>query len=217
MPVDREYAYRVLERLRKTFPKIQMDLDTDPFRGLILAILSQNTRDSYAYIAYRNLENMVGLSIEDIIRADEDVIAKAIRPARIQREKARRIKRAAMFIAEMDGSMDRILDLPLDEARAKLMEIEGVGEKTADVILLFYGGKPVIPVDTHVKRVAARLRLTSKGVRYEEIRKELESLYRPDDYMDVHLLLIALGRSFCKSRKPICSLCPVNDICPSRL
>lgn len=217
MPADREYAYRVLERLRKTFPKIQMDLDTDPFRGLILAILSQNTRDSYAYIAYRNLENMVGLSIEDIIRTDEDVIAKAIRPAGLQREKARRIKRAAMFIAEMDGSMDRILDLPLDEARAKLMEIEGVGEKTADVILLFYGGKPVIPVDTHVKRVAARLRLTSKGVRYEEIRKELESLYRPDDYMDVHLLLIALGRSFCKSRKPICSLCPVNDICPSRL
>ncbi|MCS7113502.1 MAG: endonuclease III [Nitrososphaerota archaeon] len=217
MPTDREYAYRVLERLRKAFPDTRIDLECNPFRGLILAILSQNTRDAYAYTAYKNLERMIGLSVEDIVRASEEAIAEAIKPAGLQREKARRIREAAKFIAKMGGSMEAILDLPLDEARAKLMEIEGVGEKTADVMLLFYGGKPTIPVDTHIRRVSARLGLVDKGVGYKKIRRGLESLYRSEDYMDVHLLLIALGRSFCKSRKPICGLCPVGDICPSKV
>jgi len=216
MTMDVEYAYKILCRLRSAFPRVQVDLETDPFRGLILAILSQNTRDMYAYTAYRNLEEMIGLSIDDIIRADEESIAEAIRPAGLQMEKARRLREAARFVAGIGGSLKPILDLPLNEARARLMEIKGIGRKTADVILLFYGGKPVIPVDTHVRRVSARLGLTNRGAGYEEIRGRLESLYKPEDYMDVHLLLIALGRSFCRSRKPRCSLCPANDICPSR-
>ncbi|MEM2739944.1 MAG: endonuclease III [Candidatus Bathyarchaeia archaeon] len=217
MHADREYAYRVLERLRKAFPDIRIDLEMDPFRGLILAILSQNTRDAYAYTAYKNLEKRIGLSVEDIVKASEEAIAEAIKPAGLQRERARRIKEAARFITGIGGSMEAILNLPLDEARAKLMGVEGVGEKTADVILLFYGGKPVIPVDTHIRRVSARLGFADRGVGYEEVRRKLESLYRSEDYMDVHLLLIALGRNFCKSRKPRCSLCPINDICPSRV
>jgi endonuclease-3 len=216
MAMDVEYAYKILHRLRLAFPKVQIKLETDPFRGLILAILSQNTRDTHAYTAYRSLEERIGLSIEDIVKADEESIASAIRPAGLQREKARRLREAAKFVAGIGGALKSILDLPLDEARAKLMEIEGIGRKTADVILLFYGGKPVIPVDTHVRRVSARLGLTVRGIGYEEIRRGLESLYKPEDYMDVHLLLIALGRSYCRSRKPRCSLCPVNDMCPSR-
>lgn len=214
--MGRSYAYEILDRLRRAFPNTRLRSEGDPFRGLILTILSQNTRDKYAYTAYRRLDEMVGLRIEDILAADEERIADAIRIAGLQREKARRIKEAARFIASIGGSMEEILKLPLEEARAKLMEMEGVGWKTADVILLFYGGKPVIPIDTHVRRVSSRLGLTSRGMGYERVRMKLESLYRPEDYMDVHLLFIALGRSFCRSRKPRCSLCPLNDICPSR-
>jgi len=109
-----------------------------------------------------------------------------------------------------------ILSLPLEEARKTLIQMPGIGPKTADVVLLFSAEKPTIPVDTHVNRVAKRLGFAPENGDYEAIRANLQSLYNPQDYLAVHVLLIAHGRSYCKARRPFCEQCPVNNHCPSR-
>lgn len=106
--------------------------------------------------------------------------------------------------------------MPIEEARKTLMELPGVGPKTADVVLLFSGNQSTIPVDTHVNRVSKRLGLAPAGGGYEEVRLSLQSLFKPDDYLAVHLLLIAHGRTHCKAIKPHCTTCPVNIYCPSK-
>lgn len=95
------------------------------------------------------------------------------------------------------------------------MEMPGVGPKTADVVLLFSANKPTIPVDTHVNRVSKRLGLAPANGDYEEVRLSLQSFFNSKDYLSVHLLLISLGRKYCKARRPLCQKCPVNTYCPS--
>jgi len=104
----------------------------------------------------------------------------------------------------------------LSEARKVLLSLPGIGPKTADILLLFCAGKPVLPVDTHVNRVSKRLGLVSLDDKdYDSIRMKLEGLYAPEDYFAVHMLFIALGRKYCKALKPLCNLCPLNGLCPS--
>ncbi len=95
------------------------------------------------------------------------------------------------------------------------MRMPGIGPKTADIVLLFSAGKPVIPVDTHVNRVSKRLGLAPDNGGYEEVRESLQSLYEPKDYFSVHMLLIAHGRRVCKALKPECWRCPLPHLCPS--
>ena len=73
--------------------------------------------------------------------------------------------------------------------------------------------KPAIPIDTHINRVSKRLGFVNQNADYEEIRSRLEALYNPKDYFSVHILLILLGRKYCKARNPKCMECPVNKFC----
>jgi endonuclease-3 len=107
--------------------------------------------------------------------------------------------------------------MPFEEARKTLMQLPGVGPKTADVVLLFSANQPTIPIDTHVKRVSKRLALAPANGDYEDTRKALQSLYKPKDYLDIHIMLILLGRKYCRARNPLCQKCPVNTLCPSRI
>lgn len=110
------------------------------------------------------------------------------------------------------GDLSQVLALPLEEARETLMSINGIGPKTADVVLSFAGKKTVIPVDTNIFRVTDRIGL-AKGRNYERTRRALEEDVPPEKMQEIHLLLIQLGREICKPRKPKCSVCPINDFC----
>ncbi|MGD0495663.1 MAG: hypothetical protein ABSB28_06445 [Candidatus Bathyarchaeia archaeon] len=105
---------------------------------------------------------------------------------------------------------------PLDEAREGLLQLPGVGPKTADVLLLFSAKKPTVPVDTHVNRVSKRLGLAPRVADYETVRGALQSIYDPKDYLAVHTLLILHGRKYCKAKTPLCKECPLARLCPSR-
>jgi endonuclease-3 len=130
--------------------------------------------------------------------------------------KAQTIQTVSRIILEkFQGNLKFVSSLPLEQAREMLMEMPGVGPKTADVVLLFSTNQPTLPVDTHVNRVSKRLGLAPKDGDYEEIRLTLQRRFEPKDYLAVHLLLIALGRKFCKARKPLCANCPVKSFCPS--
>jgi endonuclease-3 len=137
--------------------------------------------------------------------------------AGLYKNKAKTIKQVSKTILEkFHGTLAPILSLPLEEARKALTQFSGIGPKTADVVLLFSAKQPTIPVDTHVNRVAKRLGFASVNGDYEAVRKSLQELYNLNDYLAVHVLLIALGRKYCKAMRPLCEECPVNMHCPSK-
>jgi endonuclease-3 len=188
-----------------------------PFKTLIITVLSQATADKNTARAFENLSGRFSITPEALAKASVEEIENAIRVGGLYRNKSKVIKAISRVILEQfGGSLDFIYSLPLEEARKILLKIPGVGPKTADVVLLFCAGKPTVPVDTHVNRVSKRLGLALPKADYEGVRRALETIYSPEDYLSVHLLLISLGRKYCKARKPLCKPCPVKTLCPSR-
>ena len=211
-------AATVLHILRQTIalPKWTKS-QNDPFETLIVTIISQNTTDQNTARAFENLSNSVEITPEALAKAELGQIESSIKPAGLYKSKAKTIKQAASAILEKyHGTLQPFLSLPLEEARRTLMQFQGVGPKTADVVLLFSANQPTIPVDTHVNRVAKRLGFAPEKGDYETVRISLQSLFDPSNYLAVHVLLIAHGRRYCKARHPLCGECPVNMYCPTK-
>jgi len=187
----------------------------DPFGALVATILSQNTNDRNGYAAFSSLAESIGVTPWKISRAPLGALEDAIRPAGIYRERARKLREMARIVVERyGGDLSRVLAMDMENARTALMELPGVGPKTADVVLLFCASMPTFPVDTHISRVSRRLGLVRAGAGYEEIRSRLQSIFEPGDYRAAHRLLIQLGRVHCRARGPRCDECPMSDICP---
>jgi len=188
----------------------------DPFRTLILMVISQNTNDENTFKAFHRLSDRFPITLRALAEADVGEIEEAIRVAGLHRNKSKAIKKLSQIVLKRFGGLSFIHTLSLEEARKRLVALPQVGPKTADAILLFCAKKPVLPVDTHVGRVAKRLGLAAQKAGYEEVRRALEALYRSQDYLSVHWLFIAHGRKYCKATRPLCKPCPINYLCPSK-
>jgi len=207
----------ILHILKESFavPNLS-DIAKDPFKTLIRTIISQSTAEVNTRRAYENLSKRVPITPKNLAEADVKIIEDALRVAGLYRNKSRVIREISRIILEnFNGSLNFIYELPLEEARRRLMSLPGVGAKTADIVLLFSAGKPTIPVDTHVNRVSKRLGLAPTDGGYEDVRASLQSLYPSEEYFNVHMLFIALGRRYCRAIKPLCLSCPVRELCPS--
>ncbi len=208
----------VLAILQKVFtvPKLPT-ARANPFELLIATIISQNTTDNNARRAFENLSRHFRIVPAVLSNAKTVNIERCLRVAGLYRNKAKAIKQISLIMSEKyHGNVGSILTLPLKEAREVLLKLPGVGPKTADVTLLFGANKPTLPIDTHVWRVAKRLGWAPLDGDYETIRRSVESIFEPRDYLSVHILLISHGRKYCKARNPSCKQCPVNARCPSR-
>ncbi len=213
-----ERAERVLDILREIFalPKWTKE-NRNPFETLIVTIISQNTADRNTARAFARLSKRFEIKPDVLMKAETNHIEDALKTAGLYRSKTKTIKQVSQVILEnFHGSVQAILSLPFEKARKTLIQMPGIGPKTADVLLLFSAAQPTIPVDTHVNRVSKRLGFASANANYEAVRSSLQSLYEQRDYLAVHVLLIAHGRRYCKARKPLCTQCPVNKYCPSR-
>ena len=181
---------------------------------LVSTILSQNTNDvnrDRGFIALR-AKLPTWESVRD---ADaEDVIA-AIRPAGLANQKGPRIQQVLRAITEERGSLDLnfLAGLPVEEARAWLTKFNGVGPKTAAIVLCFSLNMPAFPVDTHIYRVSGRTGLRPEKMTVEQAHPHLESVFPPETYYAAHLNLIRLGREICGARKPNCPKCPIIKLC----
>jgi len=211
-------AQKILQILRKTFTMPKWVTSTrDSFETLIVTIISQNTAGRNTAKAFENLSKRFEIVPEVLANAETSQIEECLKVAGLYRTKAKTIKQLSKIIIEkFHGNLRQILSLPFEEARKTLLQLPGVGPKTADVVLLFCAEKPTIPVDTHVNRVAKRLGLAPANGNYEIVRKSLQSLYDPKDYLAVHVLLISLGRRYCRAKNPLCNQCPVNMLCSSK-
>lgn len=211
-------AEKILQVLRKTFtlPK-WVTSNRDPFETLIVTIISQNTANRNTAKAFGKLSKRFKITPEVLANAEISQIEECLKVAGLYRNKAKTIKQISKIILEkFRGDLKPILSLPFEEARKTLLQLPGVGPKTADVVLLFCAQKSTIPVDTHVNRVSKRLGLAPVEGDYEAVRESLQALYNPKDYLMLHVLLILLGRNYCKAKNPLCNQCPVNTLCPSK-
>ncbi len=186
----------------------------DPVSELVSTILSQSTNDTLRDRAFDVLRLRFP-TWEDVRDAPVSAIRKAIRPAGLSQQKAPRIKQALNHITRERGelSLDFLRDLPVDEARKWLTSIEGVGPKTAAIVLLFSLNMPAFPVDTHVHRLSGRLGLIAPKTGADKAHQILEDLVPPELYLPFHLNLITHGRQVCHARRPQCEVCGLRRLC----
>lgn len=206
-------ARKMIKRLDSEF-KIDRPTKSDPFLSLVRTVLSQNTHRRNTRRAFENLTSKY-VSPSELAAADPEELEALIRPAGLYRSKARVLKNLAdIILNEYGGDLERVLKKPPDEAREELLSMKGVGPKTADCVLFFGGGRDVLPVDTHVARTAKRLGFADPDDGPKGVKHELEPLIPKGKRGKAHLLLIELGRKYCKARKPLCEKCSVEDLCP---
>ncbi len=214
LPVAKEKIQHLVKVLEKLFPDVKGPSEREPFKVLVRAVLSQNTNFKNEREAYLRLKQRIGTTPQALANASEEDIADCIRVAGLYRIRAKRIKRLAeIVVKKYGGSLDSILSKPTEEARKELLTLPGVGFKTADIILLFCAGKPVMPVDTHITRISKRLGIVKENAGYEEIRRVYEDFLPPGLHERVHLQLIMFGRSLCKAKNPKCNVCPLKSLC----
>jgi endonuclease-3 len=213
---DRRTVRAIHRRLEKRFGSLAPPRSSDPLEELILTVLSQHTSDVNAARAFEALRARFP-TWGGVVRARTVTVADAIRPGGLANVKAPRIQAILRAIHEREGRYDlSFLEAMSDaEALAYLSTMNGVGPKTAAIVLAFSLGRNALAVDTHVHRVARRLELVPTQASAEKAQVMLNELVPPELRVAMHVGLIRLGREICTARRPRCPICPLNDICPT--
>ena len=209
-------AKSVLELLEPEYGPFVWQARYDPISEVVATILSQHTSDTNSERAFTRLLEHFG-SLEAIAEGDVEEIGQCVSVAGLARIKAPRIKEVLQGIQRQAGSLDLSLlkEMPLEEAKAWLMALPGIGPKSAAVILCFSLGMPAMPVDTHVHRVARRLGLIGEKTTADQAHPILEAMLAPERVYAFHVALITHGRRVCNARRPLCERCVLSFGCPS--
>jgi endonuclease-3 len=207
-------AIKIHETLMKAFGEPIWRNPLPAIDELVSTILSQNTNDVNRDRAFDALRAKFP-TWEAVRDAQEKDVIEAIKPAGLANQKGPRIQQVLRAITEERGALDLqfLADMPLEEARSWLTKFNGVGPKTAAIVLCFSLGRPAFPVDTHVYRVTGRIGLRPEKMNVEQAHPHLESVFPPETYYAAHLNIIRLGREVCNARKPMCPQCPIKELC----
>jgi len=197
------------------YGRAQQQSSGAPVTELVLTLLSQHTSDHNSGQAmHRLLERFPGW--DDVIAAPTAEVEEAIRPGGLAPTKAPRMQAMLAEVRERapDFDLRELAEIPLEEAKAWLRSLPGVGPKTAACVLLFALARPALPVDTHVDRVARRLGLLPRKMSAERAHDRLEAMLAPEQVYAFHVDLIQHGRRTCHARTPGCERCPLLERCP---
>lgn len=199
----------ILRKLKRYYPDAKCALNhTNPLELLVATILSAQCTDERVNIVTASLFDRFRTA-EDYARAPVEKIEDEIRTVNFFRNKAKALKgMGRKLVEEHNGEVPRDLD--------ELVQLPGVGRKTANVVLgNAFNIALGIVVDTHVKRVAYRLGLTS-ATTPEKVELDLHTLIPKSDWILISHLLIFHGRQICKARRPLCEKCPIEGECPKK-
>ena len=188
----------------------------DLLDSLIRIILSQNTNDINSARAYKQLR--VKFPNNKLLAAASILdIEQAIFCAGLYRQKSRVIKNILGWVKTEFGKLNinEICEWPENQVIEKFITQKGIGLKTVAVLLLFGCGRDIFPVDTHVNRISARLRLVKINSSADKTFTTLNPLIPKGKSFSFHINLLRLGRQICRSRTPCCDICPLKKICPS--
>jgi len=186
-----------------------------PVDELVSTILSQNTNDVNRDAAFDQLTSRFPDWVA-VMDAPESEVIDAIRTAGLANQKGPRIQKALRDISTHTGGkldLNFLSSMSRGEARKWLINVKGVGPKTAAIVLLFSLGIPAFPVDTHIYRVTGRLGIRPDKLSVEKTHFFLEERIPEDFFYDLHLNIIRLGREICGARKLQCYRCPLAELC----
>jgi endonuclease-3 len=210
----RRKALRLHELLLKEYGTPDWGERLPAVDELVATILSQNTNDTNSGRAFNILRERFG-SMEAVRDAPEADVVEAIRPAGLANQKGPRIQAVLRAITAERGALDLkfLRELSPEAARAWLTAFNGIGPKTASIVLLFSLGIPAFPVDTHVHRVTGRLGLRPEKMSADDCHPHFEALFPPETYGPAHLNIIRHGREVCHARNPECGRCVLRRLC----
>ena len=206
--MKRKRALEILRRLSKKFPDAKIALKySNPIQLTVAVILSAQCTDKkvneVTAVLFKKYK-----TAKDFAKANLAVFEREIRPTGFYRAKARNIIAAAKLLESKFGGK-------LPKTMEEMTTLPGVARKSANVILgNAYGVVDGIAVDTHVMRISQRLGLT-KFSDPVKIERDLMELFPRARWFDLTYKIIEHGRNICDAKKPKCSICPLNDICPS--
>ena len=186
-------------------------LEEERFEIALGAVLTQSTSWKSVEKALYQLNFSGCLSPSAIVSLSQKDLETLIRPAGYYRQKAERIKR----LAELWPSLDRRASF--QKMRSRWLSVKGVGEETADSVLLYAYDQPTFVVDAYTKRIFQRLG-EDQGKRYENWKKWFEKNLPKQSalFREYHALLVRLGKEICQKKKPRCKICPLSSFCLRR-
>lgn len=210
----RRRAIRVYELLLAEYGRPRWGERLPAVDELVLTILSQNTNDLNSGRAFELLRTRFG-TMEAVRDAPVADVIETIRPAGLANQKGPRLQAVLRAITAERGALDLkfLKKLPPAEARAWLTRFNGVGPKTASIVMLFSLGIPAFPVDTHVHRVTGRLGLRPEKLSADDCHTYFEALFPAETYYAAHLNLIHHGREVCRAPRPECGRCVLRRHC----
>ena len=216
MKASHAFAGQVGQKLMEAYGEPLWRNPLPAIDELVSTILSQNTNDVNRDKAFFALVEKYP-DWEAVRTAPEAEVIDCIRIAGLGNQKGPRIQHVLNEIKAERGDLDLgfLAKMTAEQAKAWLTKFNGVGPKTAAIVLCFSLGIPAFPVDTHIYRVSGRLGLRPEKMSVEDAHPYLEGLFDPSTYYAVHLNIIRLGRETCTARKPNCPSCPLRDICES--
>jgi endonuclease III len=208
---------RIRARLAETYGVPRLPPHGHPIAELVLTVLSQSTNDRNRDVAYLRLRDRFAdwRAIRDAPVAE---VEEAIRPGGLAPTKSVRIQqilRALPHAADDEPTLDALATMPVEEGRALLTALPGVGRKTAACVLLFAYGLRDVPVDTHVGRVGARLGILPAKGTADAIHDAMLAITPPGAELEFHVNLLRHGRRTCHAQRPQCPACPLRRMCPS--
>jgi len=192
-----------MEKLYEIY-SIRVFEDRDPYRVLIRTILSQRTKDANTDKATTNLFSKYK-DINEVVDAPIEDIEKLVKSAGFFRVKSSRIKEVSQILLDQFGG---VVPKNIDE----LLELPGVGRKTANCVLVFAFQEPAIPVDTHVHRISNRWGIVDTKDP-DKTEEELKKIVPKKLWIDLNDLMVQFGQTICKPTHPLCDKCPITDLC----
>jgi endonuclease III len=229
----------VLSGLAERYGRPTWERRLDPTSELILTILTQNSADVNAEVAFDALRRAYpgegsaeehrpgagwgGVGMPPGVAPDWAAVEFApipeltdvIRPGGLANQKAPRLQATLRHIREQRGdySLEFLAEMTALDARAWLTDIDGIGKKTASVLLLFSFGQPLMPIDRHVERVSRRVGLLPPKATIDESHDLFLGVFEPDQMYEAHVNLIQHGRKVCHAQRPDHAACPLVARC----
>ena len=183
-----------------------------PFEVMVGAILTQNTAWKNVVKAIDNLKSAGLMSPERLHRVTRKRLAELIRPAGYYNLKTDRLKNLVKLVMDAGGGdPPRLLSRPMEQLRADLLAVKGVGPETADSIVLYAANRPIFVIDAYTRRILDRHDLADGNAPYDDLQQWFMDRLPNDPrlYNEFHALLVVLGHRHCRP-KPKCGGCPLE-------
>ena len=200
---------RILDTLDQMFPDAHCDLNhRNAYELCVAVVLSAQTTDVSVNKATPALFEKYP-TVKDLACANQEDVEQCIKKIGLYRSKAKNIIGLAQYAVEHFGG-----EIP--DTMEQLIQLPGVGRKSANVVLSVCFGVPAFAVDTHVERISKRLGFARRNDSVWDVERKLMKKIPKSRWNDMHHKFIFFGRYFCKAKNPSCKDCPLVDICKEK-